>query len=63
MTSIRCPGVRSEDGRARGGELGHRLDAQRQYGFFVGSLDEVALYDKAVSAERIAAHHTAGAGT
>ena len=32
------------------------------YGYFVGSLDEIALYDRALSPERIAAHHTAGTG-
>jgi hypothetical protein len=30
------------------------------YGHFVGALDEVALYDKALSAERVAAHFAAG---
>jgi hypothetical protein len=28
--------------------------------FFIGTLDEVALYDKALAADRVAAHHTAG---
>jgi Concanavalin A-like lectin/glucanases superfamily len=32
------------------------------YGYFIGSLDEVALYDKALSSGRIAAHHAAGGG-
>jgi hypothetical protein len=32
------------------------------YGHFVGSLDEVALYDKALPLDRVAAHYAAGAG-
>jgi hypothetical protein len=32
------------------------------YGYFVGSLDEVALYDKALMPERIAAHYAVGRG-
>jgi len=32
------------------------------YGYFVGSLDEIALYDKVLPIERIAAHYAAGSG-
>jgi hypothetical protein len=32
------------------------------YGYFVGALDEVALYDHVLSADRIAIHHSTGRG-
>jgi hypothetical protein len=32
------------------------------YAYFIGALDEVALYDKALAPDRIAAHHAAGLG-
>jgi hypothetical protein len=37
-------------------------DAGHQQTYFVGSLDEFAVYDHALSAERIAYHYAVGAG-
>lgn len=41
--------------------IGRTLDPTRSAGMWAGSLDEVAIYTSALSAERIAAHYEAGA--
>jgi hypothetical protein len=34
-----------------------------RFRFFVGEIDEAAIYDKALQPERVAAHHRLGGGT